>query len=74
MPYYRVVLARGNRSEPIHSVVFDARDAADALLIAQHHDGAAELWKDDQYVCTLRRSGANGEVWVISGSGEGRPH
>ena len=69
MPNFRVVLVRGENETPIRAVNVTARDAADALLIAQRHQGLAELWKDDEYVCTLRRGGANSEVWIISSEG-----
>lgn len=65
MPNYRLVFApRGEQEE--RSIFFHGADAAEALLIAQRHDGPAQLWEEDRHVCTLHKSGNNGEVWIIS--------
>lgn len=65
MPHYRLIFAAGEGQET-RSVSFEGQDAAEALLIAQRHKGPAQLWEEDRHICTLHRSGNNGEVWVIS--------
>lgn len=65
MPHYRLIFA-AREGQETRSVFFEGEDAAKAFLIAQHHKGPAQLWEEDRHVCTLHRSGNNGEVWVIS--------
>jgi len=65
MPNYRLVFAgQGNRGP--RTIEFDGADAAEALLIAQRHQSPAQLWEDDRHLCTLHRSGSDGELWIIS--------
>lgn len=65
MPNYRLVIgAREGQEE--ESIFFRGDDAAEALLIAQKHQSPAQLWDGDRHVCTLHRSGNDGEVWIIS--------
>jgi hypothetical protein len=64
MHTYRLVF----KEEPPSSVTFEAEDAAEAFRLAQSHDCPAELWTDDHHVCTLDRTGSQGEIWVITGS------
>lgn len=60
---YRLKFADGQPPSP--DVEFEAPDAFRALAMA--HDRArqrpAELWRDGEQLCTLRR--INGEVWEI---------
>ena len=67
MPNYRLVFAERLTDTPIRSISFTSTDAREALLLAQHHKGPAELWEEDQHLCTLVRMGSCGEIWVISG-------
>ena len=67
MPNYRLVFAERLADTPIRSISFTSKDAREALLLAQHHDGPAELWEENQHLCTLIRTGSAGEIWVISG-------
>lgn len=73
MPTYRVVFLEPLGETPVRSISFDGDDAGQALLLAQNHDGPAELWQEDQRVCTLLRSGNYGELWVISNRPQKRP-
>jgi hypothetical protein len=66
MPNYRVVFLEPLGETPVRSISFEGEDAGQALLLAQNHDGPAELWREDQRVCTLVRTGNCGELWVIS--------
>lgn len=68
MPNYRLVFTNSSEQTPIRSVSFAAKDAGEAFLLAQRHNGPAQLWVDDKHLCTLSRTGAKGEIWVISGS------
>lgn len=65
MPHYRLVVS-GREGKTAQSIFFQGQDAAEALLIAQRHAGPAQLWEEDRHVCTLHRSGNDGEVWIIS--------
>ena len=67
MPNYRLVFTNPSERKPIRSINFSARDPGQALLLAQRHNSPAELWVEDKHLCTLRRTGAKGEIWVISG-------
>lgn len=65
MPSYRLVFAaRGDQKT--ETIEFHGEDAAEALLIAQRHERPAQLWENERHLCTLHRSGGNGEVWIIS--------
>lgn len=66
MPNYRLVFKNTRDESPIKSVSFHGKDPGEALLIAQRHKCPVELWSDKQHICTLSRSGAEGQVWVIS--------
>lgn len=46
---------------------FDANDASSALAIAyqQARDRPAELWSEDRMLCTIKRTGRDGQVWQI---------
>lgn len=70
MPNYRLVLPPRGKQEA-QSIRFHGADAAEALLIAQRHEGPAQLWEDGRHVCTLHKSGNNGEVWIISPDKDG---
>jgi hypothetical protein len=67
VPEYRLVFSSSSEESPTRSVAFTGRNPAEALLIAQRYHGPAELWSADQYICTLRRTGDEGQLWVISG-------
>src|SRR5262245_61027551 len=67
MPNYRLVFAERLTGTPIRSFAFTAKDARDAFLLAQDHDGPAELWSEKKHLCTLLRTGSCGEIWVLSG-------
>jgi hypothetical protein len=71
MPHYRLVIAP-HEGRDAKSIFFQGEDAAEALLIAQRHESPAQLWEDDRHVCTLHRSGNDGEVWIISQEREQR--
>lgn len=74
MPMYHLIF-KGRPDRPVRSVTFHGESPADALELAKRQDGPAEFWIDNQFICTLSRSGENGEIWVISGdrdSGEGQ--
>lgn len=66
MPNYRLVFKNSSKESPIRSVNFHGKDPGEALLIAQRHKCPVELWSDDRHLCTLSRSGGEGQVWVIS--------
>lgn len=65
MPNYRLIIA-AREGQGTQSISFHGDDAAEALLIAQRHQSPAQLWEDDRHLCTLHRSGNDGEVWIIS--------
>jgi hypothetical protein len=52
-------------------VEFRAPDAGRALAIAQGETRgrAAELWRDGEMVCTLRRNHGRGDFWEINPNG-----
>lgn len=65
MPNYRIIFAaRGDQEAK--TIEFDGDDAAEALRIAQRHERPAQLWEEGRHLCTLHRSGNDGEVWIIS--------
>lgn len=66
MPSYRLVFTSEPAEEIGSSVCFTADNASEALILAQRHDSPAELWQDDRHLCTLSRSGNEGEFWIIS--------
>lgn len=66
MPNYRLVFKHAPKESPIKSVNFHGKDPGEALLIAQRHQCPVELWSDNQHLCTLSRSGVEGQVWIIS--------
>lgn len=68
MPNYRLVFAKPGRAKAAASVDFTARDAGEALILAQRHEGPAELWEGEAHLCTLQRSGKSGQFWIISGN------
>lgn len=70
MPDYQLVFKNSAKDSPIKSVRFRGKDAGEALIIAQRHQCPAELWSDNQHICTLSRGGNDGQVWVISRGAE----
>jgi hypothetical protein len=48
-------------------VEFDAYDAGKALDIAHREAAgrAAELWREGEKLCTIRRTGLRGEIWQV---------
>ena len=66
MPNYRLIFTDEPEGSAGQSVAFTATDASEALLLAQRHASPAELWMEDKHLCTLSRSGGNGEFWIIS--------
>jgi hypothetical protein len=71
VPNYRLVLTDAGLARPARSIDFEAHDPSYAFILAQAHDGPAELWRDDKHVCTLRHTGTNGDIWIISGNENG---
>lgn len=72
MPSYRLVFT-DKAGEPPQSINFVGRDAGEALILAQRHQGPVELWTEGRRLCTLRRSGQEGRFWIISGDGPSQP-
>lgn len=66
MPTYRLTFANAPDGEPVEPVTFTARDAAEALILAQRQDSPAQLWVGEKQLCTLSRSGTEGAFWIIS--------
>jgi hypothetical protein len=64
MHSYRLIF----KEQPPSFVTFEADDAAEAFRHAQSHNCPAELWADDHKICTIGRTGVDGEIWVISGA------
>lgn len=56
MDTYQLIFSDDGRGEP-RKIEFDAEDAATALSIAHKEapDRSAELWRDAQKLCTIRR-------------------
>jgi hypothetical protein len=73
MPNYRIVFTSQEGATPIRAVSFAADDPHEALLIAQRHDCAAELWEEGEHVCTLNRAGNDHEFWVITAAQKPKP-
>ena len=48
-------------------VEFEAYDASRALTLAHKEAAgrAAELWRGDRKLCTLKRTGLRGEIWQV---------
>jgi hypothetical protein len=48
-------------------VEFEAHDASRALTLAHMEAAgrAAELWRGDRKLCTLKRTGRRGEIWQV---------
>lgn len=66
MPDYRLVFTAEPKSSIRRAVSFTASDAGEALLLAQRRASPAQLWIGDKRLCTISRSGSNGEFWIIS--------
>lgn len=66
MPNYKLVFDKRSAA-PVRSISFSGEDASEVFLIAQKYDCPAELWVEDEHLCTLARSGNSGEIWVLSG-------
>lgn len=60
------------KDRPIRSIAFTAADAGEALLIAQRHDAPAELWREDERICTIDTMAGKGSMWVIGPGGARR--
>ncbi len=68
MPLFKLKIAADRTNEAIH-IQFSAEDASDALIMAHREAGesVAELWQDDQKLCTIRRSPVGGDAfWQVS--------
>ena len=66
MPNYRLVFTSEPAESAGRAIAFIADSPTEALVLAQRHDSPAELWQDDRHLCTLSRSGNEGEFWIIS--------
>lgn len=65
MPDFCLIFRTPSASQPqIASIA--AKDAHEAFVLAQRYGGPAELWSDDQHICTLDRAGDAGSMWVIT--------
>ena len=73
MPMYHLVF-KGVPERPVRSVTFYGESPAEALEVARRQDGPAEFWIETQYICTLRRSGQDGDIWVITGQDDSPSH
>jgi hypothetical protein len=62
----------GDDVHPSEEIEFEAEDAHDALVLA--HDKArrrsAELWRDDEMLCSIRR--AEPGFWIIESAARRR--
>lgn len=67
MTTYRLIFATDGIGEP-KEVEFEADDASRALVIAHGEaaDRPAELWRNGERVCTIRRKTEAGEFWQLS--------
>ncbi|MFA7603194.1 MAG: hypothetical protein WCY29_09315 [Novosphingobium sp.] len=66
MPDYRLIFTAEPKDSIRRAVSFTASDAAEALFLAQRHASPAQLWIGEKQLCTISRSGSNGEFWIIS--------
>lgn len=56
------------------TIRFDADDASMALILAhrQAPDRSAELWRDDQKLCSIKRKLVDhSEIWIVGGGAGG---
>ena len=67
MPKYRLVFPHGKSTTA--PVEFVAPDARQALIIAQRHEGPAELWCEDEHICTLDTVSEECAMWFITQGG-----
>jgi len=69
MAHYSLIYrADGNR--PDKRIEFHGEDPGRALLLAQQTgEGPAELWKDGERICTIRRVGDGPDYWMIGPAG-----
>jgi len=67
LAYYSLIFAADADRES-KTVNFNAPDASEALLIAHKEasDRSAELWRNDELVCSIRRTHVAGDhFWQI---------
>jgi hypothetical protein len=72
MPRYELRFAKSG----IHNaktIRFEADDASMALILAHRHapDRPAELWRDEQRVCSIKRHPVDSsDIWIVGGSAD----
>lgn len=70
MPMYHLVFT-GQPEKPVRAITFYGDSPAEALELAKRQDGPAEFWIETEFICTLRRAGEDGEIWVLSPDRDG---
>jgi hypothetical protein len=73
MSHYSLIF-RADGSRPDKRIEFHGEDPSRALLLAHREKGdrPAELWKDGEKLCTIRRVG-DPKYWMIEPAGEAPP-
>ena len=66
MAHYSLIY-RANGPAPDKCIEFLGEDPSRALLLADKEDDdrPAELWKDGERICTIRRVGEDPQYWMI---------
>ena len=66
MPHYSLIYRREGLG-PDKRIEFHSEDPSHALRIAHREacDRDAELWKDGELLCTIRRVGEHPDYWMI---------
>lgn len=61
------LIYRADALWPDKRIEFHGEDPSRALLLAhqQAEDRAAELWRDGEHVCTIRKVGHGPDYWMI---------
>lgn len=65
MPCYHVIFKEPTSRGP-HALSFTAADAGQALAIAQRQSGQAEIWCEEEFLCSIEQSGTEHGFWMIS--------
>lgn len=67
MPVYTMKFSEDGRGEA-KRIEFEAENASAALVVAHHEasNRCAELWCEDQCLCSIQRVGQDGDVWLVT--------
>jgi len=70
MSHYSLIF-HADGTGPQKRIEFHGEDPGRALLLAHRESGerSAELWKDGERICTIRKVGERPDYWMIGPAG-----